>query len=224
VRGLPFLLSACLLRVASPAAADTEAGPSACTQEASVSWNVDHDDLAVTGATVEVRGCPDGEPIGLQVITDDRGEVPDGYLVEPTVDQRATFDLTSYGLTVEPTRGVRVALAIDGTEIGGEVDGEVVEREDERDDPLAADGPDRDEPQVHPGLVERDDARQVTAIDRPPPGSGVLPFTGTSALLLLGLALGLVFAGVGLLSPRRRAARGAAGGHPGPAGPWRRQG
>lgn len=88
-----------------------------CTDTVSVRWQVDHERVTVDAAVVEAPGCPDGTPVGIQLITDD-GDVPDEPLVESSTNERATFDLTDYALRVEPVTGVRVFLegeAVEGT-------------------------------------------------------------------------------------------------------------
>ena len=96
-----------LLTLAVPAVADTAV--LGCTNTARVRWDVDLESVRVDAAVVEVPGCPDGEIVGLQLITDN-GDIPAEALAEPVVDEQATFDLTPYALRVEPVTGVRVFL------------------------------------------------------------------------------------------------------------------
>jgi hypothetical protein len=58
---------------------------------------------------VEVRGCEDGTPVGLQLITDD-GDVPAEALVSEVTSEHAHFDLEPLGLRIEPVIGVRVFI------------------------------------------------------------------------------------------------------------------
>lgn len=212
-------VAAILLATAGPAAATPG---EACSGEASVAWEVDHADLAVTGAVVTVLGCADGEPVGLQVLTDD-GDVPDEFVFASVVDERATFDLTPYGLSVEPTTGVRVALEVEppdpvlpddgGVGDDGADDGRGdPDPDDGRDDDGASDGDETDDGdgdgvEVLPTIIERDDGRtddttDVLGSQLTRPGTGALPFTGTSTLVLLGIAIGLLVAGTSALARR----------------------
>lgn len=90
---------------------ETEGGE-LCTDFASMSWETDITTLTVAGATVEVKGCDDGEPVGLQLITDE-GDVPDdGPIMKEAADERAFFDLTDFEQDIEPVTGVRVYLQL----------------------------------------------------------------------------------------------------------------
>lgn len=100
---------------ATPAGAAEPAGDDGtiCTGLARVGWDVDLGDVSLRGATVTVEGCDDGEPVGLQLVTDD-GDVPaDGPLFAEVVDERASFDLAPLAVGVEPVVGVRVFLVLD---------------------------------------------------------------------------------------------------------------
>jgi hypothetical protein len=98
-----------ILMVMTPAAAAAPTG-APCTDTATVGWSVDLDSGVVTGATVAVRGCADGEIVGLQLLTV-AGDVPaEEPLVADVEAERATFDLTPFALRVEPIVGVRVFL------------------------------------------------------------------------------------------------------------------
>jgi hypothetical protein len=81
----------------------------ACTEIANVTWETNFVQVAVTGAVVEVRGCEDGTPVGLQLITDD-GDVPAEALVSEVTDEHAHFDLEPLGMRIEPVIGVRVFI------------------------------------------------------------------------------------------------------------------
>jgi hypothetical protein len=97
---------AMLLAAHSVALAQSTAG---CAEAAHVSWETNWNDVTVTGAVVEVRGCEDGTPVGLQLITDD-GDVPAEALVSEVTDEQAHFDLEPLGLRIEPVIGVRVFI------------------------------------------------------------------------------------------------------------------
>lgn len=97
---------AMLLVVHSVALAQSTAG---CAEAAHVSWKTNWNDVTVTGAVVEVRGCADGTPVGMQLLTDD-GDVPAEALVSEVIDEHAHFDLEPLGLRIEPVIGVRVFI------------------------------------------------------------------------------------------------------------------
>jgi hypothetical protein len=83
-----------------------------CSGVAHVSWQADWDTVTVARAAVDVPGCSDGEPVGIQLLTDD-GDVPgDGPIMGVVEGERAVFDLTSLGQRVEPVTGVRVFLEL----------------------------------------------------------------------------------------------------------------
>jgi hypothetical protein len=92
-----------------PDAAFAEVGE-LCSEVAHVSWQADWDTVTVARAAVDVPGCGDGEPVGIQLIADD-GDVPeDGPIMGVVKDERVVFDLTSLEQRVEPVIGVRVFL------------------------------------------------------------------------------------------------------------------
>jgi hypothetical protein len=87
-----------------------------CTSTAHVSWDIDVIELTITGVRVDLPGCSDGDPVGIQVLTDD-GDIPaDAPLMGAVSDERALFDVTQYALRVEPVTGVRVFLERRGDE------------------------------------------------------------------------------------------------------------
>jgi hypothetical protein len=92
------------------------AGQDLCTDLATVYWDVDLASVTVNGATVDVPGCADGEPVGIQLITDDGDLPPDGPMMGQAEDGHATFDLTGYAVRVEPVTGIRVFLRVPGNE------------------------------------------------------------------------------------------------------------
>lgn len=64
--------------LSSPATATEAAEGDPCSTTASVSWLTNHEDVTVEGAVVDVPGCADGEPVGLQLLTDDGGLPAEG--------------------------------------------------------------------------------------------------------------------------------------------------
>lgn len=107
MRPLLLLLASTIL-VAAPAVA-AEVDASGCTDVAHVHWETSWGEGTVTGAVVEVRGCEDGTPVGLQLLTDD-GDVPDEPLVSEVENEHARFDLEPLGLRIEPVTGVRILI------------------------------------------------------------------------------------------------------------------
>jgi hypothetical protein len=101
-------------------AAFPAAGPAAagelCSAAAHVSWVTDWDTVTVQAAVIDVPGCGDGEPIGIQLLTD-HGDVPgDAPLMTEVKNGRALFDLSHLAVRVEPVTGVRVFLELRGGE------------------------------------------------------------------------------------------------------------
>jgi hypothetical protein len=88
-----------------------------CSDVAEVSWQADWDTVTVARAAVDVPGCGDGEPVGIQLLTDD-GDVPeDGPIMGVVEDERVVFDLASLEQRVEPVTGVRVFLELTEEEL-----------------------------------------------------------------------------------------------------------
>ena len=111
--GLLVALLAGLLAIPTAAAAEGEL----CSTTADVSWVTNHDDVTVEGAVVDVPGCTDGEPVGLQLLTDD-GDVPaDGPILTEAQDEQAEFDLAPFAQRIEPVVGVRVYLQMTEEEL-----------------------------------------------------------------------------------------------------------
>jgi hypothetical protein len=100
-------------RFAEPTCARRRGVVSRCADTAKVGWEIDLETSTVTGVRVEVPGCDDGEFVGIELITD-AGDVPsEEPLAGEVAAEVATFDVTSFGLHVEPVTGIRVYLEVD---------------------------------------------------------------------------------------------------------------
>lgn len=101
-----------LVLSASSALPALAAAGTACTDGVQVSWRTNWDAATVEGIVVAADGCGDGEPVGIQLLTDD-GDVPaDGPLMGEVSDERAFFDITEYAVRIEPVTGIRVFLQV----------------------------------------------------------------------------------------------------------------
>jgi hypothetical protein len=88
-----------------------------CASTATVAWEVDREATTVDAATVHTPGCADGETIGIQLLLDGGGELPEGGpLLRSVTAERAQFDLTGFAVRVEPVVGVRVFLPVPSDE------------------------------------------------------------------------------------------------------------
>jgi hypothetical protein len=107
-----LLVTVMLALVVVPAEAAAADTGELCSEAAHVSWQADWDTVTVARAAVDVPGCGDGEPVGIQLLTDD-GDVPeDGPVMGVVADERVVFDLTALEQRVEPVIGVRVFLEL----------------------------------------------------------------------------------------------------------------
>jgi hypothetical protein len=105
-----------LLSFASPAFPAQAAVGATCTDSVQVSWQNNWDVATVEGVAVTAEGCVDGEPVGIQLLSDDGDVPPDGPLMAQLTDGRAVFDVSGLEVRIEPVTGVRVFLELQGDE------------------------------------------------------------------------------------------------------------
>lgn len=97
------------LLMPSPAVAEGQL----CTDMATVSWQTDFVKLQVTGVSVEVLGCDDGEFVGIELLMDDGNQIPpEEPLGSEAQDEVAFFDVSGLDVGIEPVVGIRVYLAV----------------------------------------------------------------------------------------------------------------
>ncbi len=97
-----------------PAAAADE---DACSDSMDISWETNVGQATVETVVLDVPGCDDGEPVGVQLITDD-GDVPrDGPIMAEVQDEQADIDITALEQRIEPVTGVRVFLELSEDEV-----------------------------------------------------------------------------------------------------------
>lgn len=106
-----------LLLMALPAPAFAQSSEP-CTEAVEISWEVDHDDATVTAGLVHAPGCPDGEPVELQLMTDD-GPAPADPLQGEVSNEVARFDLDPLDVRMRPVIGVRVLMSGGTVEVVG---------------------------------------------------------------------------------------------------------
>lgn len=103
-----------LLGLAAPTA-PAGAQDAGCAEDATVRWTLDLTGPEVIGARVTVPGCPDGETVGLQLVTE-TGMVPaEGWLTGELVGQEVSFDISAPRPTVAEVTGVAVSVVTSRT-------------------------------------------------------------------------------------------------------------